>query len=112
MDKRVRIEGSSESQWVQVIRKFGHNTDVEFEIGTVLAPPPEISVRLDRDDIILDKQDLVVAESLLEHTRSMTIGDIRQSVTMHSPLMIGDRVIIAAMDEKQRYFLLDKRAVM
>lgn len=111
MDKRLRVEGSPESQWVQLMRKFGYNTDVEFEIGTILALPPKISVRLDKDNTILDQRDLVIAESLLEHTRNMTIGGVRQAVPIHSPLTVGDRVIIAAMDEKQRYFLLDRAVI-
>jgi Protein of unknown function (DUF2577) len=109
IDKRTRLEGSSTSQLYQLIRRIGYNRDVEFIIGTVTAVPPDIKVRLDGVDAFeLDRDDLIVAQDLTTHTRSATINGSTETITLHSPLKAGDRVIIACMDDEMRFIVLDK----
>lgn len=68
-----RFEGSGISQLRQVITKFGRNDFDKFELATVLAPPPEIRIKIDNMTIELDQTDVIVAEHLTRHKRVVTI---------------------------------------
>jgi hypothetical protein len=91
MDKRIGLEGSSASKFVQLIRQHGHNKDVTIELGEVLAPMPNLQIRVGVDEIDLDMDDLIV---------SQTAAD--------AGLAVGDRVIIIGDDDTQLYFVIDK----
>jgi hypothetical protein len=91
MDKRIGLEGSSASKFVQLIRQHGHNKDVTIELGEVLAPMPNLQIRVGTDEIDLDMDDLIV---------SKTAAD--------AGLAVGDRVIIIGDDDTQLYFVIDK----
>lgn len=66
------LEGSGASKLVQLIKQGGYNKDVNVEIGTVVSAPPNLKIKIERDDIILEKDDLTVAEHLTRHTRVVT----------------------------------------
>lgn len=108
MDKRIKYEGSEMSQLLQRIRTIGYNKDIDIEYGTVTAPPPAIEVRLDSDEIPLDAGDLIIAEHLAEHTRQAVINGTPTTITFKNGLKTGDRVLIASMDDKQQYVIIDK----
>jgi Protein of unknown function (DUF2577) len=101
----MRIEGSGESRLIQLIRKYGYNKDVDFELATVVAPPPNLRIKLDKDGITLEKGDLIVCESLTQHTRELTDGS---TLTFKTALKAGDKVIVASLDEKQLFIVIDK----
>lgn len=110
------MEGSGASKFVQVIRKYGYNKDVEFELATVISPPPAIKIRVDRMKEDLDASDLIIAESLTEHTRVVSVNDgsvniSNATMTIQSPLNAGDRVIVASINNGQTYIVLDKAEV-
>ncbi|MFB9328609.1 DUF2577 family protein [Paenibacillus aurantiacus] len=69
----IRIEGSGASQLVQLIKELGHNIDVTIELGTVTAKPPELKIKIDNMNIELEKDDLIVAQSLTKHTRTVNL---------------------------------------
>ncbi|MFC4101720.1 DUF2577 family protein [Paenibacillus xanthanilyticus] len=69
----LRIEGSGASQLVQLIKELGHNTDVTIELGTVTANPPALKIKLDNMNVELEKDDLIVAQSLTKHTRTVNL---------------------------------------
>lgn len=108
MDKRIGYEGSDMSQLVQRIRKIGYNKDIDIEYGTVTAPPPAIEVRLDSDEIPLDVGDLIITQWLTQHTRTATINGTPTTIVFDNALKAGDRVLVASMDDKQQYVILDK----
>ncbi|MBD2867736.1 DUF2577 domain-containing protein [Paenibacillus arenilitoris] len=68
-----RIEGSGASQLVQLIRAIGHNADVSIELATVTAAPPELKIKVDHMNVELEKDDLVVAQSLTKHKRKINL---------------------------------------
>jgi len=68
-----RIEGSGASQLVQLIRAIGYNTDVSIELATVTSAPPKLKIKVDHMNIELEKDDLIVAQSLTKHTRTINI---------------------------------------
>jgi hypothetical protein len=91
MQKRINIEGSPMSQFHQLVKAHGHNKDTIIEVGTVLTPYPNLTIRLDSDGIELDMDDLVVASRVIE-----------------KPLVANDRVIILGDDPAQTYYVIDK----
>ncbi|KQL21870.1 hypothetical protein AN957_09960 [Cytobacillus solani] len=99
-----------------MMKKHGHNTDVDVELATVVAPPPSLQIRLNSDNLTLDKSDLIIAEHLTEHTRKVSItgGSVSVSdaaMTVKSPLSPGDQVIVVSANEGQLYYVLDKAVV-
>lgn len=105
MDKRLTVEGSPAAKMVQLMRKYGHNREMSIEVATVVTASP-LSVKLS-DGLVLQRSDLIVAESLLEHTR-MINGN---SATIGAVLKVNDKVIIIGDNDTQFYYVIDK-AVM
>ncbi|QJC51731.1 DUF2577 domain-containing protein [Paenibacillus albicereus] len=69
-----RGEGSGASQLVQLMRNIGWNADTTIELGTVVSAPPELKIRIDHMELVLEKDDLVVAERLTKHTRKVDMS--------------------------------------
>lgn len=93
MDKRLQIEGGGASKLVQLIRKHGYNRGIGLELGTITAPPPSISVKLN-DGIELDSDDVVLTQTAYD-----------------AGLAVGDSVVILSDEDALIYYVLDK-AVM
>ncbi|AXN39858.1 hypothetical protein [Peribacillus butanolivorans] len=91
MDKRGRIEGSAASKLVQLMRRHGHNKDVTIELGEVLAPLPNLQIRVGTDEIDLDMDDLNVSQT-----------------AFNAGLDVGDRVIIIGDEDAQKFYVIDK----
>lgn len=62
------MEGSWESKGIGLIRKFGYNKDVDVLLGTVIAPPPNIRIKIDKSLLELDKDDVIVAQHITNYT--------------------------------------------
>ncbi|WP_127529244.1 DUF2577 family protein [Paenibacillus kobensis] len=69
----MRIEGSGASQLVSLIRTLGHNSDVNVELATVTSAPPDLKIRIDHMSVDLEKDDLIVAQSLTRHKRQVNL---------------------------------------
>ncbi len=54
------------------MKTFGYNKDIDIELATVIAVEP-LKIKIDNLDMELESEDLIVAEQLLEHTRTMKI---------------------------------------
>ncbi|MET3508562.1 hypothetical protein [Halalkalibacter oceani] len=78
--RTFRAEGGSHNNLVPLIREIGRNTDVEVRFGTVTSRPPDLRIKEDGVDRILDPDDCAVAER----------------VTGSNELRPGDRVILLA----------------
>ncbi|WP_029100222.1 DUF2577 domain-containing protein [Brevibacillus thermoruber] len=131
-----RIEGSGASQLVQLIRQIGYNDYDRFELATVVAPPPELRIKIDNMALELEADDVLVAEHLTRHTRIVTVKheqDAERDVGDTEPkprdndstgslawtysyvelqfedvLKAGDRVLVASMNDGQSYVILDR----
>lgn len=68
-----RIEGSGASQLVQLIRAIGYNSEITFELATVTSEPPQLKIKVDHMNVELEKDDLIVAQSLAKHTRTINL---------------------------------------
>ncbi|MGP0587274.1 DUF2577 family protein [Paenibacillus timonensis] len=68
-----RIEGSGASQLVQLIRAIGYNSDITLELATVTAAPPELKIKVDHMNVELEKDDLIVAQSLTKYSRKVNV---------------------------------------
>lgn len=121
-----KLEGNGAARFIQLMRQHGYNTDVEVAFGTVTSAPPTLKIRLDGDSFDLDADDLVVAERLTEHKRTVslkggevngdTTGDPRLTsltitdaeLTIKSALKKNDRVIVLVTNDGQQYYVIDK----
>lgn len=73
MSKFVRYEGEWDSQLRQMMTKVGDKpSGVRIELATVLSNPPELTLRRDSDQLVLESAEIVVAEHLTKHKRIMT----------------------------------------
>lgn len=129
MTTKERLEGSGAKRLIQLMRQHGYNADVNIELATVTSAPPNLRIKIDNMKVELDRDDLVVAESLLDHERiysvqgglvsgSVSDGSNLQSLsvtegklTIKSPLKVGDRVIVASANNGQLYFVIDKAVI-
>lgn len=130
--KRLKREGDGASKLVQLIRDVGSNDSSTMSIGTVLSAPPEITVQLDNDPIVLDKGDLIIAQRLtaherianvfsanitmpmtseghLTHTHAITSVTLNNAVISYTDeLAPGDRVLVECDDERMKYTIIDR----
>ncbi|WP_263560465.1 DUF2577 domain-containing protein [Paenibacillus polymyxa] len=67
------IDGSKVLQLKDMVRKIGHNVEVDIEYATILAPPPALRVQVDNMKIELDGDDVIIPEHLREHTRKVSV---------------------------------------
>lgn len=102
------IEGGGVSQLRDVIRQLGYNKDVDIELGTVIAPLPDINVKLDADNFELDAEDCVVCEHLRAHEREVSINGQDTTIMFKEALKVGDRVAVVMFGAGQRYLILDR----
>lgn len=116
--KRIHSEGSPYSKMVQLMRSTGYNRTMDVVLGTVLTPPPGITIKLDHLPIEIDKDDLLIAEHLAKHERIVSIEDDEINATdaklrYEDPLKAGDRVIVMCMDEDPAgaYFVVIDRVI-
>ncbi|WP_128895029.1 DUF2577 family protein [Longirhabdus pacifica] len=73
-----KLEGNAYSQMVQLMKEVGYNKDIDIELATVLeidADQNILKIKVDNMDVVLEGDDLIVAEHLLHHTRQMEIVD-------------------------------------
>lgn len=132
MQKRITAEGDPYSKWNQMIRDKGYSKPVNIEIATVTEAPPNLKIALDSDGLELDMDDLIVAEGLTRHERTVSLTsasvngntkpagtgphthgyetfEIQDGVlTFENELAVGDRVIVACLDEDMVYVILDR----
>jgi len=103
------IEGNGYSQLKSIVKQIGYNKDVDIEFATVIAAPPSLRIQIDNMKIELDADDVVVAESLLKHTRKARInGGEPVEIEFDGALAAGDRVIVASINKDQNYVILDR----
>lgn len=86
----TRLEGNGRSRLIGLMKIHGYNKDVGVELGTIVSVPPAIKVRMDNDSFTLDKDDLIVGYSIANSLR------------------VGDKVIVLAANNEQKYYVIDR----
>jgi hypothetical protein len=109
---KERLEGSGAARLIQLIRQHGYNIDVDIELATVTSAPPNLKIKVDNMKIELDRDDLIVAQSLTKHKRQVKIdGGATVELEYQDELKVGDRVIVASANNGQLYFVIDKAVI-
>ncbi|CAM2950775.1 DUF2577 domain-containing protein [Paenibacillus sediminis] len=103
------IEGNGFSQLKDIVKKVGYNKDVDIEFATVTSPPPSLRIQIDNMKFELDADDFVVCESLTKHTRKASIsGGATVDIEFEDVLTAGDRIVVASINNGQRYVIIDR----
>lgn len=103
------VEGSGRAKLSHVIKSLGFNQDTTVELATVTAALPDVKIKVDNVSIEFDADDLIVCEHLTEHEREASINGGPDAVITFKPaLLVGDRVIVASINNGQRYVVLDR----
>lgn len=71
----MRLEGKPESKMVQLISEVGKNIDVQFRLGTVTKPFPDLTIEPDNTELKLkwEDGDFIIAEHLTRHERIISL---------------------------------------
>lgn len=131
----MQVEGNGFSKLTQIIRDTGYNKDIDIELATVTAPPPNLKIKIDNMNVELEKDDLIVAERLTKYKRNIKLITNDLSVNMSSEgytphthdisgmtvnnaeiefldeLKKDDRIIVASIKDGQLFVILDKAVV-
>ncbi|ADC48949.1 hypothetical protein BpOF4_04425 [Alkalihalophilus pseudofirmus OF4] len=87
--RSLRIEGSGTAKLAQVIERLGYNTDTKLERATVLEPMPNMRIRMNSDEIELDRAFLTVTRSAAN-------------------LKVGEQALVAWDEREQFCVVLDE----
>jgi hypothetical protein len=102
-------EGSGRAKLRGVLDALSKSGGARIELATVIAPLPNIRVKVDNCPIELDADDLVVCEHLTQHTRTASInGGAPSTITYEAALIANDRVIVASINDGQNYVIIDR----
>lgn len=78
-------------------------------VGTILSPPPEIKVQIDKN-IVLNKNHLIIAGSLLKgYKRLVMLESTKEQdyIMTTDTLKVNDEVILIPSMDENTYFLTD-----
>lgn len=123
-----KLEGRGSSQLAKMIKNLGYNKDIDILLAVVTSPPPALKIKVDGMPIELDKDDLIVAERLTKHKRTVTITktlsgsininngatqdltslEFEADLNFDDELKSGDRVIVSEVADGQMYIILDR----
>ena len=78
------------------ISKLGHNRELFVEVGIVVSEPPDLKIEVD-GDIILEADDLIVAEHLTKHSRIVTIEPQEHEYADPSYITFGSDTVTESM---------------
>lgn len=107
----TQLEGDAYSKLNAMFAEGTNAADraAKIELATVTSDAPNLAIRLDSDGMPLDKDDLIVAEQLTKHKRTVIIaGGGEQEVEFQDELKSGDRVLVACVDADMTYIIIDR----
>lgn len=84
----MKLEGSGGSQLITAIKHLTKISET-FELATVVSAYPDMKVKLDGSNLVLDNDFLIITEA-------------------SSNCVVGDRVVMASVQNGQVFILLDK----
>lgn len=79
-----------------LLAKIGYNRELFVESGIVISEPPDLKIEVD-GDIILEADDLIVAEHLAKHSRIVTIEPQVAEYEADSYITFGSSHVSEAM---------------
>ncbi|WP_110928774.1 hypothetical protein [Bacillus massiliglaciei] len=89
VEKRLGIEGTPASKMVQLMRKYGYSKDLTIEVATVISPLPDMTLKIQHEDLTLDRDDFYVSGTVLKDNPS-----------------VGEKVILIS-DEDVVFYVMD-----
>lgn len=93
MSKFTRYEGGWDSRMRQMMARAGAKSEgLRIELATVIEAPPNLKIMRDSDQMILEKEELVVAEHLTRHERIVSIN-YEFPKTWEKDTDIGDKTV-------------------
>lgn len=92
----------------RIIAKYGHNNGLDVEKGTVISAAP-LTILMDGSDLILQKDDLSVAQNLVTRSETLKIDGVSR-VIEYSGLEQTDRVALIYDADRSVYFVFAKVA--
>lgn len=98
------LEGNGFSKLAQVIQQTGYNKDVMLDIGIVVAAAPNLRIKLQSDGLELEKDDLIVAQSLTSYTVNIN----GSSAQISNELKQGEKVIIISDESTEQFYVIDR----
>jgi hypothetical protein len=86
------------------------SSPLRFMEATVVSAPPDLKIELrDNDKLIIPTDLIIVSEYLSKHTRQIRVnGGTPQTYEFMDELKSGDRVMVAAIQGGQSFFILDR----
>jgi hypothetical protein len=75
----AEIEGGAYTRLIQLMKRHGYNKDVDLLMATVISPPPNLRVKIDNMTVVLEADDIMVAEHLTRHSRIVTIEHVENA---------------------------------
>lgn len=103
-------EGGTYERMIRLFAEAGYNEGVSIMNAEVTREAPDIAIRIHGDPFDLEGDDIIVADHLLEHTRTMSInGGEDVEVTVRSPLKVGDLVVVAVSECQLLNYVMYKR---
>lgn len=98
------LEGNGFSKLAQVMQQAGYNKDVALDVGTVTAAPPNIKIKLSSDGLVVEKDELIIAQHLTTYT--VKINDA--GALVNNELKVGEKVIVISDDDTEKFYVLDR----
>ena len=126
-----QLEGNGAQRLLALFGARGSQMPVQFALATVITPPPSVSIRLDGDTVDTPAEGIILAEHLMDHTRTISFsgnvtGNVngfhgpgtlqnlqitKKEMTIHSNLKTGDRVICGVGNNGQTIYVIDKAVI-
>lgn len=82
-----------------------------FVIGKVVSPHPDLKIN-DGDEILLNRENLIVAGHLLPHSRSFVTSGTSGTINFTDGLKRGESVIMIPSTDDQKYIVLDRAVTL
>lgn len=107
-----RLEGNGAARFVTLMQELGHNESMRIETATISQTSPVLAFRFPDLLEIDDDESVIIADHLLEHTRTVSIGGRPDEVMIvRSPLKVGDDVTVISARNGQLFFVMDKAII-
>lgn len=95
----------------KLFHERNNKTKESFIIGKVVSPYPNLKIN-DGDEIILTRENLIVAGHLLPHSRDFITSGTSGTINFTDGLKKGDNVIMVASSDGQKYIVLARAVTL
>lgn len=99
-----------DSEIVELAKLFherNNKAKESFVVGKVVSPYPDLKIN-DGDEILLTKNNLIVAAHLLPHSRNFSSPNDGGVINFTDGLKKDEKVIMIPSNDGQKYIVLDK----